>query len=99
MRAVGLSDLDGAARVLLARPHAEWADVACTLIEDAHVADLWRKRHRTAHPQGGTGSLCAQASLHARAGTPARGASYCEALQVVLTALSEWRARLGHSTS
>lgn len=94
MRAIGMSDLDAATRAVLAVPPYRQAAFAARLIEDAHSADVSRKRTGRAHPNGGTGSLCAQAACHPRtceaAGTPA----YCAALSVVLSALGQWRARL-----
>jgi hypothetical protein len=95
MRSVGLSDLDLAARALLALPQDTWVAVAGQLIEAAHTADLWRKRHGRAHPNGGTGSLYAQASLRTRVASPPSSARYCAALLAVLQALEMWRRR-GH---
>lgn len=93
MRSVGLSDLDLAARTLLAAPQEDWGVRARDMIERAHAADLWRKRYGRAHPDGGTGSLYAQASLHPRAASSMCSPRYCAALQVVLRALAEWRHR------
>ena len=93
MRRVGLSDLDIAARVLLHVPQTDWDTAAQQLIEQAHVADLWRKRHGVAHPDGGTGSLYAQASLLPRKVTSRCSAQYCAALEAVLRALAAWRMR------
>lgn len=93
MRAVGLSDLDVAARALIALPRRDWGDVAHKLINDAHAADKWRKRHGVAHPAGGTGSLYAQAALRPRVATSQCSARYCAALAVVLQALDTWRTR------
>ncbi|PVA08066.1 hypothetical protein [Thalassorhabdomicrobium marinisediminis] len=94
MRQVGWSDLDMAARALLARPPAERPRAARAMIEAAHVADLWRKRFGTAHPGGGTGSLHAEACLHARRAARPGSPEYCAALAQVLAALAAWRARL-----
>jgi hypothetical protein len=93
MRSVGLSDLDLAARALLGLPQETWAAAAGQMIEAAHTADLWRKRHRRAHPSGGTGSLYAQASLCPRVATSPPSARYCAALLAVLQALELWRNR------
>jgi hypothetical protein len=92
MRSVGLSDLDLAARALLAVPQETWITAAGHLIEAAHAADLWRKRHG-AHPSGETGSLYAQASLCPRVATSPSSARYCAALLAVLQALELWRNR------
>ncbi|MFB1024943.1 MAG: hypothetical protein QMC33_06310 [Octadecabacter sp.] len=93
MRSVGLSDLDLAARALLAVPQETWITAAGHLIEAAHAADLWRKRHGRAHPSGETGSLYAQASLCPRVATSPSSARYCAALLAVLQALELWRNR------
>lgn len=93
MRAVGLSDLDLATRALLAVPRDTWSDLAAELIEQAHNADVWRKRTGSAHPGGGTGSLYAQASLLPRTPTSQCSVQYCAALSVVLQALENWRGR------
>ncbi len=94
MREVGLMDLDLATRVLLAAPRAARAEMAAELIADAHTADLWRKRFSSAHPNGGTGSLYAQASLYPRAGSGQSSAVYCAALSTLLRALDAWRNRV-----
>ncbi|WP_143849480.1 DUF7742 family protein [Octadecabacter ascidiaceicola] len=93
-----MSDLDIATRVLLAMPREHWFQIAAKLIEDAHTADLWRKRQGCTHPNGGTGSLYAQASLHQRAGTPRNSARYCAALTTLLCALDAWRNRVHSET-
>ncbi len=95
MRSVGLSDLDLAARAVLELPQETWVTAAGKLIEAAHTADLWRKRHGRAHPNGGTGSLYAQASLCPRVASPYASPRYCAALSAVLQALDAWRQR-GH---
>jgi len=95
MRAVGLSDLDAAARALLAVPKDRWSVTAERLIQEAHIADLWRKRFGTAHPNGGTGSLYAQAALGQAVSSSQCSAQYCSALGVVLCALTRWRNRVG----
>ncbi|MCW1952361.1 MAG: hypothetical protein KIH44_013455 [Octadecabacter sp.] len=94
MRSVGLSDLDIATRALLAVPRAGWPTIAASLIEDAHTSDLWRKRRGCPHPDGGTGSLYAQASLYPRVATSQSSARYCAAMGVLLHALEAWRSRL-----
>ena len=62
MRPVGLSDLDLAARILLSVPLDKQLSFVAQLLDDAHTSDLWRKRHGSVHPSGGTGSLYAQAA-------------------------------------
>lgn len=95
MRRVGLSDLDVAARTLMQVNPDQRAALAEKLILDAHAADLWRKRHGSAHPAGGTGSLYAQAFLLSRAPSSDCTSEYCSAMTTVLHALRRWRMR-GH---
>lgn len=98
MRAVGLSDLDAAVRALLALPRDDWPTAAQRMIDAAHTADLWRKRSKRAHPDGGTGSLYAQACLSPRAASSRCGPAYCAALAVLLQALDTWRDRCNHDS-
>jgi len=93
MREVGLSDLDVATRALLRGPPQGWPQEATRLIEQAHCADIWRKRTGSAHPGGGTGSLYAQAVLADPIRERCCSPEYCAALMVVLQTLSHWRAR------
>lgn len=94
MRAVGLSDLDLATRVLVHQARKDWRTTADDLIRNAHCADLWRKRYGVAHPGGGTGSLYAQACLLPRAPSSGCDARYCAALACLLAALEDWRGRV-----
>lgn len=97
MRAVGLSDLDLAVRAVMMHPPCDWADQAAGLIEQAHAADMWRKRTGTAHPSGGTGSLYAQAALcRPKLASLRCDQTYCDALSEVLAALKAWRSRVMH---
>lgn len=102
MRAIGLSDLDIATRAVMATPRERWPSTAERLIEDAHLADLWRKHFGTGHPNGGTGSLYAQAALAPTVGSSDCTAQYCAALCTVMKALKAWRlrceTRLDHET-
>jgi len=93
MRTVGLSDLDIAARAVLAVSREHWTATAERLVNEAHMADLWRKRHGTAHPNGGTGSLYVQATLGPTVGSSDCTAQYCAALCTVMKALKAWRIR------
>lgn len=93
MRSVGLTDLDLAARAVLAVPPERRMAFVARLLDDAHTSDLWRKRRGVPHPSGGTGSLYAQASLHCLGPVTSADNSYCSALGVVLQGLEAWRAR------
>ena len=93
MRAVGLSDLDLAARAVLSVPPERRAAFIARLLDDAHTSDLWRKRRGVVHPNGGTGSLYVQASLHRLEPVATASPAYCLALGVVLQGLEAWRTR------
>ena len=93
MRAVGLSDLDLAARVVVSVPPDKQLSFVRQLLDDAHASDLWRKRHGTAHPSGGTGSLYSQAALHRVSTEAPVDRAYCASLGAVLQGLEAWRDR------
>ena len=96
MRQLLPGDLDCAVAVVMRQPPEARAGVAARLLEEADVADRYRKRLGRAHPAYGSGSL-----MSAALGWPdgPRGrvydASYCAALIVVLTAVQDWRRRVG----
>lgn len=93
MREVWLSDLDLAARAVMAVRPDQQEQFASQLIEEAHVCDLWRKRFGVPHSSGGTGSLYAQASLYRSAPSGLSDSAYCRAFCFVLQALEVWRRR------
>lgn len=92
MRQVGLSDLDIAARAVMMVEPEDQPTQAARLIAAAHCADHVRKRTGQPAPDGGTGSLYAQASLARPAAHGVADAAYCEALMTVLAALKAHRA-------
>lgn len=94
MRRVGLSDLDAAARALMTKPQSDWPRMARGMIEAAHMADLFRKRTGWPHPSGGTGSLFVQATLAGQSNVAFADPAYVLAMETVLHALKDWRARL-----
>ncbi len=93
MRAVGLSDLDMAARAAECVPPAAREEFARAMIERAHLADKVRKRLGRAMVDGSTGSLYDEACRHDRSRGAGTGESYFSAMAVVLEALRIWRAR------
>jgi len=93
MRAVGVSDLDLAARVVVSVSPDKQLSFVRQLLDDAHASDLWRKRHGTTHPSGGTGSLYAQAALYGATMEVPVDRAYCTSLGVVLQGLEAWRDR------
>lgn len=94
MRPILPGDLDCAVAVVMAQPPATRAAVAARMLEQADLADRYRKKLGRAHPVYGTGSLMS-AALCWPEGPRGRvyDASYCAALIVVLRALQAWRAR------
>lgn len=93
MRAVGLSDLDLAARAVMSVPPNQQMNFAERLLEEAHLSDLWCKRIGTAHASGGTGSLYMQASVHNTVPLKWSDSAYCGAFCIILQALEAWRER------
>lgn len=62
-------------------------------LDEAHAADLFRKRTGRAHPIWGNGSLLARVICEPRAPDRALGAGYLRALGEVSAALIDWRGR------
>lgn len=93
MRRVGLSDLDAAARALMAVPPAVRPAFARALIEAAHCADRVRKRTGQPEPSGATGSLFVQAGLHPQRPAAFACSEYVQSMEAVLQALVAWRGR------
>jgi len=92
MRPVLHSDVVAAARVLLRLPDGCRRREMRRLLEQAAVADLYRKRLRQVHPQWGNGSLMAAAG--ARDMAPEKfldDPDYCCCLMLVFEVLLDWR--------
>mgnify|MGYP003630823097 CR=1 FL=1 len=88
MRAVHLSDLNLAARALLAVPDNGRRELLKYLIQYAHLADKFRKKTGRAHPQFGDGSLGAICQPAAMAAMPDRcDPRYLECLGIVIEGL------------
>tara|TARA_R110002096_G_scaffold144906_1_gene302240 strand:+ start:79 stop:378 length:300 start_codon:yes stop_codon:yes gene_type:complete len=90
MRAVHLSDLNMATRTLLAVPDKGRRKLVQLLIQNAHLADKYRKKTGRTHPQYGDGSLCAVCLPMARAAMPDRcDPRYLACLGIVIEGLLE----------
>ena len=90
MRAVHLSDLNMAARALLAAPERRRRNLVRLLIQNACLADTYRKKTGRTHPQYGDGSLCAVCLPMARAAMPDRcDPRYLACLGIVIEGLLE----------
>ena len=92
MRPVHLTDLDLAARAVLAQPAGAQPDAAARLVAGARLADRFRKRLGRRHSVWGDGTVAAAAMALAggKLAPPQRcDTAYRHALQSVLTALSE----------
>jgi len=61
MRAVLPGDLSAAARVLLGLPPDERAQAARRLVQEAEIADRYRRNTGSVHPGFGSGSLMSRA--------------------------------------
>ena len=88
MRAVHLSDLNMAARALLAAPERRRRNLVRLLIQNACLADTYRKKTGKVHPQYGDGSLCAACQPMTKAAMPDRcDPDYLECLGIVIEGL------------
>ncbi len=94
MRPILPSDLDLAARVLMALPQGQRAAAMALLLARADLADRYRKRLGRLHAEHGDGSLRAVTIGLPRSPARAAGPDYCAALAAVLAGLAQWRARL-----
>ncbi|NDV00841.1 hypothetical protein [Pseudoroseicyclus tamaricis] len=96
MRPVTITDLDLAARALLAAPPEARPALAATMLAEADIADRYRKRLGRLHAYGG-GSLTHAALLRPRA--PGPGLDDGPYLGAVATLLSAIAARRTHRSS
>lgn len=88
MRQILHGDVVAAARALLCAAPAARAALAARLIEDADVADRWRRRTGRAHPARGNGSLMAAAAAWPQAPEPfLDDADYLDCLRLVIEQL------------
>ncbi len=87
MRPIYPSDLQDAARALLAAPARRRPEIAKNLLLRAQVADKYRKCHNRPHPEFGVGSLGDAARSYPRGPLP-RGcnAEYLACMQVMIAA-------------
>ena len=92
MRQVLHGDVVAAARVLFAVPDAARAGLLARMLDEAHWADLYRKRTERAHPVWGDGSLMTAALRRAPPPEPTLSdRRYCSCLVQVLQAVLERR--------
>lgn len=94
MRGVLLTDLDAAARAILAVAPDRRAETVRAMLDAADTADRYRRRLGRILPGHGNGSLMSAA----RNTLPGREVErcdpdYCAALMVVLQELAVWRGR------
>ncbi len=92
MRQILHGDVVAAARVLRAVPEAARPGLIARLLDEAHWADLYRKRTGRAHPVWGDGSLMTAALRRAPPPEPTLSdGRYCSCLVQVLQAVLERR--------
>ncbi len=92
MRPVLHADMVAAARVLLALPAGNRREKMREMLEQAAVADLYRKRLKRGHPLWGNGCLMAVASRHKMLPEPfLDDLQYCRCLIDVFQVLLDWR--------
>lgn len=88
MRPVYLCDLDSVARALLAVPQDARETLAKDVVQQARIADKYRKRIGVAHPDFGTGTLASAAQDLAKSTARSCDADYRFCLAQVLVALA-----------
>lgn len=87
MRPIHLSDLHEASSAILAKPVRDRVTFAYQIVENAKIADKWRKRTGKAHPLFGIGSLSSAVQGAAKHRTDQCCGDYRAALFVLLEAL------------
>lgn len=94
MRRVLVGDLLALAQDLVMRPEQVRRTWALGYLDDAHVADVYRKKTQRAHPLWGDGSVMGRVLI----GYGPRGVvdfsdpDFCHAFSVGLEALAVWRS-------
>ena len=95
MRALLLGDIIAATRALMAMPDRDPAIEIRRMLDQAHAAHHYQKRKTVPHPDWGNGSLMARANRAVLVAEPfASNIQYLIALQVVIAAVIERKARL-----
>lgn len=93
MREITQGDIRAAARVLIARPCAQWPALVAHMLEEAHHADCHRKALGRVHGRLGNGTLMAVAMRQGPAPEPlASDGAYLDAMATVIEAVMRWRA-------
>ena len=88
MRAVHLSDLNLAARTLLAVPVMQRRDTIRDIFKAAHIADKYRKRTGRPHTWFGNGTISGACQRRAKAHSPDRcDPDYLACMGIVIRAL------------
>jgi len=96
MRPVLHGDVVAAARALLGAAPAARPDLVARMIEDAGIADRWRRRTGLLHPTKGNGSLMAAAAAWPQAPEPfLSDRDYLDCLRTVIEALIARRPAAG----
>jgi len=95
MRTITHGDVTAAARAVGPLPPGRRAGVLRCLLEAAHAADIYRKRHGRAHPRWGNGTLMAavQPLVPARDEPFAGERAQLECLAQVIEAILWWKDR------
>jgi len=99
MRSITHGDVIAAASALMSWPERSRRSLIVRFLEQAHIADIYRKRTGRVHPVWGNGTLMA-AVLQNRAlpTEPSMSDSaYLNAVSIVIEALLSWRQRANTS--
>jgi hypothetical protein len=91
MRPVTITDLNAAARVLMALPEPQRPAAMTALIARAAIADQHRRLTGRQHPAYGNGTLLAAALAHSRAGETTDETGYLTCLACAIEAVMDRR--------
>ncbi len=94
MREITHGDIRVAARVLIARPEADWPALMARMLAKSQHADRYRKALGRHHPALGNGTLMSAAFGMGAAPEPLPSDTrYLAAIGAVIEAVQDWRAR------
>ncbi|SOC07716.1 DUF7742 family protein [Rhodobacter maris] len=94
MRPILIDDLLAAAEAALALAPEARAETLVRWLDEAHAADLYRKRLGRVHPRWGLGSLGARARCEPRCRPLRPDGARLAALGLVLASVTLWRRRV-----
>ncbi|GAB4384016.1 DUF7742 family protein [Albidovulum sp.] len=93
MRTITHGDVVAAARAILSRPEGAARRDVARWLEQAHAADLFRRRFRRCHPLFGNGSLAGAVPYVPGPEPFLSDERYLQAIATVIEAILDWRHR------